>query len=133
MRKTGKRLRKVLCGNSQYSILGFFNYLESQNITTTISVSNPVVGDNDMEGKDVVELSTSLNSTIEVCGNDADWTWHMKGYLTENFESEEGTLDADARRAYGQRTFHNKKACNSSPMTILAPIALLFQEVLCAY
>ena len=104
MRKTGKRLRKVLCGNSQYSILGFLNYLESRNITSTISV--PVLG-NDVELRDVSELITALNSTIEACGNDADWTWQMKSYLTDSFESQEGTLDADARRAYDQRIFNN--------------------------
>ena len=113
MRKTGRRLRKVLCGNSQYSILGFLNYLESLNITTTISV--PVLG-NDVELRDVSELITSLNSTIEACGNDADWTWQMKSYLTDSFESQEGTLDADARRAYDHtlRAYHSRSdTCTS--------------------
>ena len=111
MRKTGKRLRKVLCGNSQYSILGFLNYLESRNITSTISV--PVLG-NDVELRDVSELITALNSTIEACGNDADWTWQMKSYLTDSFESQEGTLDADARRAYDQRIFNNNNNNNNN-------------------
>ena len=105
MNKTGKSLRKVLCGNGQYSIIGFLTYLESQNNST-------------VETKNVAEVIKSLNSTIDACSNDGS-LWRVREYLTEPFEDEERSLEADARRAFERRQDINQQSFSNISWVLL--------------